>query len=256
MLSSSRGFPRQQSNHRAFTLIELLIAIGIISILESIVIVAVNPGRHLAQARNTLRRSAVQQILKATQQYLVKNGSLPAGIDASPRMIGTDAAGCAVSCGTSMLGPPIPFSVRVASSSDDAEEEVATDDLVYLTSTDLEMVQDYDPARGNQLIGIRFQNITVPQGAVIATANIQFVASLDDGTGNEATSLTISGQDSDDASTFTMEPNNISTRPKTSATVVWDAVPAWSVGGVAHDSPDLSHVLQEIVDRSGLAKCK
>ncbi len=65
----------------AFTLIEILIVIAIIAILASIVIVAINPVRMMAQARNTQRRSDVEAILSALTQYSIdNNGALPSGI--------------------------------------------------------------------------------------------------------------------------------------------------------------------------------
>ncbi|OGJ65976.1 hypothetical protein A3F36_03135 [Candidatus Peribacteria bacterium RIFCSPHIGHO2_12_FULL_55_11] len=235
-----------------FTLIELLLVIGIIGVLASIVIVAINPTRQLAQARNATRRMDTGEIMKALQQYQIKTRSLPAGIDTTLKMIGTDSSGCDVACGTE-LGPGTSLAVRVSASTDDAEEEVASDDPVYVQSTDLEMVQDYDPSRGNQLIGMRFQNIAVPVGAIISSASIQFTVTLTDGNGNEATDLTFVGQNSDDAATFTTAANNISTRPRTSATVTWSSVPTWTVHGQTKDTPDIAPILQEIIDRSGWA---
>ena len=65
-------------NKKGFTLIELLIVIGIIAILAAVVIVALNPGRQFAQARNTQRSSNVNTILNAIGQYMAdNNGVLP-----------------------------------------------------------------------------------------------------------------------------------------------------------------------------------
>lgn len=63
MLKSSRGF----------TLIEILLVIGLIAILAAIVIVAINPARQFAQARNTQRSSDVNAILNAVHQNMIDN---------------------------------------------------------------------------------------------------------------------------------------------------------------------------------------
>ena len=68
---------------RAFTLIELLLVIGIIAILASIVIVAINPTKQLGDARNAQRRSDVNTILNVVYQYAIdNNGTLPGGTTA------------------------------------------------------------------------------------------------------------------------------------------------------------------------------
>lgn len=72
------------SLQKGFTLIELLVVIGILAVLMGIVLVAINPGRQLAQAANTKRQNDVRQILNAIGQYTADNaGNLPPQITTS-----------------------------------------------------------------------------------------------------------------------------------------------------------------------------
>ncbi len=64
---------RMRSPQQGFTLIELLVVIGIIGILAAVVLVAVNPAKQFAQARDSERKAAVVSILDAVDQNMVDN---------------------------------------------------------------------------------------------------------------------------------------------------------------------------------------
>jgi prepilin-type N-terminal cleavage/methylation domain-containing protein len=64
------------TTNQGFTLIEILISIGLLAALAGIVLVAVNPARQFAQMRNTQRSSDVNGILNAIGQRAVENKGL------------------------------------------------------------------------------------------------------------------------------------------------------------------------------------
>ncbi|MBN1672278.1 MAG: S8 family serine peptidase [Kiritimatiellae bacterium] len=137
---------------------------------------------------------------------------------------------------------------RVAAGTDDAEES-ALDGAMSLDSSDLELGHESAGAGHDQLVGLRFANLAVPQGARIARAYVQF--QTDEVTAGPV-SLEIRGQAIDDAAPFAAAASNISLRARTAAAVSW-APPAWNVAGEAGSAqrtPDLSALITEIVGRA------
>lgn len=136
----------------------------------------------------------------------------------------------------------------VVQGSDDAEE-AETGGTMYLDSSDLELVFDSFSGQNNQHVGIRFADITIPQGANIVEAYIQFTV---DETDSEQTDLLIHGELTADSPTFTLDDFNITDRNTTVASVNWNNVPAWlNVNDEGDDqkTPDLRTIVQEIVDQ-------
>jgi type IV pilus assembly protein PilA len=71
---------------RGFTLIEILVVIGMLAILSTIVLVAMNTLRQFVQARNTERQSDVAAVLNAISERIADNGGNFA--------IANDSGGC------------------------------------------------------------------------------------------------------------------------------------------------------------------
>lgn len=138
---------------------------------------------------------------------------------------------------------PDVLEVRIIQSTDDAEERLDTG-YMYMNSSDLELIQDRDR---EQLIGLRFQYVGIPQGATITAAYLEFQV---DETDSVTTLVNISAQAADNAAEFSSTDYDLTSRATIPASVAWD-IPPWDAVGEVHQSPDLSPVIQAIVDRPG-----
>lgn len=88
-LKNQKGNALSQS--KGFTLIELLVVIGILAVLLAITLIAINPARQFQQANNTKRRSDVNSILNAVNQYMADNtGVIPTGVTSTVSSIADD----------------------------------------------------------------------------------------------------------------------------------------------------------------------
>jgi hypothetical protein len=143
--------------------------------------------------------------------------------------------------------------VAVKNGQDDVEE--TEEELTYFSSSDLEMVfddYDFDPdvPNGFQKIGLRFQNVFIPPGAVIDSAFIQFRS---DETDDVFAEYLVKAENTDNAIPFDNGGlSSVSGRTTFDETVYW-APPAWTETGEvgpAQKTSDVSGLLQQIINRS------
>ncbi len=113
--------------------------------------------------------------------------------------------------------------IPISSSIDDVEERVSNG-KVYTDSSDLEL--SFEKSK-KQSIGLRFNNIDIPKGAVIKRAYIQFTV---DEVVNEDGDLTISGEATANAPIFTKSVYNVTSRLLTNSSTSWQP-PKWNIVG-------------------------
>ncbi len=142
--------------------------------------------------------------------------------------------------------PPVEVLVcdQINESSDDAEERSNGD--VKLNSSDLELVEDNGD---EQYVGLRFTGLDLQQNVVLNQVYLQFTVDKDNNI--DPCILTIHGELSINANTFSSTENNISDRTMTNASVSWTP-PEWEEkgdAGPAQRSPDISAIIEEIMNQ-------
>jgi hypothetical protein len=105
-------------------------------------------------------------------------------------------------------------------------------------------------ASGEQLVGLRFEELSLPPGARIDGAFVQFQVQQ---RSREPASYLIEVEASDDAAPFSTAANDLGGRPTASASGPWSPSD-WrkGAGGLADArTPDLAALVQKLVDRPG-----
>lgn len=140
------------------------------------------------------------------------------------------------------------FKAKINASSDDAEEKpygTAGD----LTSSDLEFVMD---KTSKQIIGLRFNNITIPKNALIYNAYVQFA--VDEVTNIDPCKLYIKIEDNLNPSTFTEAIGTISNRKFIQDSILWNPIAPWTVDGEAgleQRTPNIARLIKKNINNSG-----
>lgn len=125
---------------------------------------------------------------------------------------------------------------QVGASSDDAREGGGT---VVTNGTTMTI------ASSGQWIGCRFTALNIPPGSAIDAATLEFNISS---TSFDDPNCPIYAEAVDDAATFTTASNDISGRTRTTASVTWSGT---SLGTGWKTTPDISAVIQEVINRAG-----
>jgi len=141
-----------------------------------------------------------------------------------------------------------------ASGSQSVEEHLDNGNL-DTGSSDLEMPYDDSgtPPSDPQLIGLRFQNVGVPDRAIIQSAWIQFTADNEYLTGGPV-NLAIWGRLEPNPDSF-VGSGAVSSVPRTSVHAKWSDLPDWTSGarGPDQQTSDISVVIEELVNQRGWA---
>ena len=137
---------------------------------------------------------------------------------------------------------------QVGASTDDCQYTWSTSALALTTPH--QVAGAYDGTDYMIGGGMRFLNVTIPQGNVIIEAYLTLRCSASKS--GTVCNTRISAEDVDDAITFADDGAAFETRwaARTTARVDWDAIPAWTAE-TDYNSPECKTIEQELVDRPG-----
>jgi len=142
------------------------------------------------------------------------------------------------------------LNLQVGASADDCRKKWDGSSWDFSTDTVGQNVGYYSSTNPKNGGGMRFTGVTIPNGATIITAYLTMRARLSE-SGTVAKSR-IQGEQNNAAAAFS-DVADYDGRVKTTASVDWDSIPAWTVSE-DYDSPEIKTIIQELVDDySGLS---
>jgi len=133
------------------------------------------------------------------------------------------------------------FQNRISAGNDDAEEHEFSGavnpyrESLALTEKD-----------GKQKIGWRFRYVTIPKGSYIQSAHLEWTS---ESINTVASTWTLQSEMSGNANSFTASKYNLSSRARSAQVVQWSPA-AWNNVNTTYSSPELKHLLQQVVDQS------
>ncbi|MAT15711.1 MAG: hypothetical protein CMJ46_10645, partial [Planctomyces sp.] len=132
----------------------------------------------------------------------------------------------------------------IATATDDAEERETESVSRFDSTLDI-------PDRGgkDQIIGLRFTDVEIPEDAVIRRAYVQFTA---DGNSSGTANVNIRGELSSESETFAGTSGDLSLRTRTNTAINWSPSD-WLLNGdqtSAQATPDLTPIIQELINQA------
>ncbi len=215
---------------------------------ETVTITGENFGGNITD--NTVSFNGTTAVITSSSTTSITT-SVPDGATTGPISI-TAPGGTVTSSEDFTVLTITTLSVPLTSDDDDVEEvavsfgePIGTMDL---GSSDLEL-GEISSGQGLMNIGLRYNNVTIPQGATVTEAYVQFNA---DNTGADAVELTIYGENVANAAAYTGTLGELSAKTLTVANVVW-SIPEWvnkGDRGDAQKTVNIASIINEIVNRT------
>ena len=207
--------------------------------------------RVVDDAANWCGNNAIAFYISGTDVANRRVYAYDAGLDRQPKLVVEYTFDSATAPPTDGCINPV-VSIKVQNTEDDADERIQSgSDPVNNYRDRVIMNDDYRS-------GYRFTEIPVNRGATIESAYIEFTAypygesgyseDASSNTGSNIT-LTFAADDTNNSNAIPSSSDNLKNRTTTTATVAWNP-DDWNIWE-KYRSPDISSLLQEVVDRSG-----